>query len=101
MKIKKGDTVRILSGKDRGKTAKVIHAYPQIDRVVVDGVNVQKKHQKAKGKAKSGQIIEKSLPVHVSIVSLLDPKSGKPARYGSKMIGEKKVRISRKSGMEF
>ncbi len=101
MKIKKGDTVQILSGKDRGKTAPVIHAYPKLDRVLVDGVNVQKKHQRQRGQGKKGQIIEKALSIHVSNVALIDPKSKKPARIGMKMVGEKKVRVSKKTSMEF
>ncbi len=102
MKIKKGDTVKILSGKERGKTAKVLHVYPKENRVLLDGVNIVKKHQKAKGRgAKKGQLIEKSMPLHASNVSLIDPKSGKPARAGYKIMGDKKVRVSKTSGMEF
>ncbi|MCI0542583.1 50S ribosomal protein L24 [bacterium] len=102
MKIKKGDIVKILSGKERGKTEKVLHAYPKINRVLLDGINIVKKHQKAKGRgAKKGQLIEKPMPLHVSNVSLVDPKSGKPARAGYKRVGDKKVRVSKASGMEF
>lgn len=100
MKIKKGDAVYILSGKDRGKTAKVLHAYPKLEEVLVDGVNVVKKHQKPRGRGKKGQIIEKPMPIPVAKVALLDPKSGKPTRAGYKMIGEKKVRVSKESGAE-
>jgi len=101
MKIKKGDTVRILSGKDRGKTAKVLHSYPKIGRVIAEGVNIVKKHQKPRGgKGKKGQIIEKAMPISASAVALLDPKSGKPTRAGYKTIGGKKVRVSKKSGAE-
>lgn len=101
MKIKKGDTVRILSGKERWKTGKVLRALPREERVVVEGVNVVKEHRKRRGKEKQGQIVEKPLPVHVSVVALIDPKTGKPSRIGTKIVGDKKVRISKKSGMEF
>lgn len=101
MKIKKGDTVHIRSGKDRGKTAKVLRAYPKLGTITVEGVNVVKKHQKPRGgKGKKGQIIEKAMPIAASKAALLDPKSGKPTRAGYKIIGEKKVRVSKKSGAE-
>lgn len=101
MKIKKGDTVYILSGKDRGKTAKVLSAHPRERKIVVEGVNVAKKHQKPRGRgAKKGQIIEKALPIFAGKAALIDPQSGKPTRAGYKTVGEKKLRISRKSGQE-
>ncbi len=69
MKIKKGDNVIVIAGKDKGKTGKVIKAMPKVDRVVVEGVNLQKKHQKARTKDKKGQLIERSAPIHVSNVA--------------------------------
>jgi large subunit ribosomal protein L24 len=102
MKIKKGDTVIVLSGKDRGKQGTVAHAYPKQGTVVVEGVNIVKRHQKARRRRSQGQIIEKPMPVPVSTVGIKDPKTGKPSRVGYRTEGEgaaaKKVRISRQSG---
>lgn len=98
--IKKGDTVVVITGKDKGKTGKVLRVVKKLDRVLVDGVNIKKKHEKARGRTKKGQIIEKPLPIHSSNVALLDPKGGKPTRVGMKMIGDKKIRVARKSGAE-
>lgn len=80
MKVKKGDTVTIIAGKDRGKSGKVLRALPREERVVVDGVNVAKRHQRRQRGASAGQIVEKTLPVHVSNVAVQDPESGKPTR---------------------
>lgn len=100
MKIKKGDKVMVVKGKDRGKVAKVLRAFPQEDKVLVEGVNMKKSHEKPKKQGKNGQIVEKPAPMHVSNVMIVDPKSDKPTRVGSKMIGEKKTRIAKKSGAE-
>ena len=79
MKIKKGDTVKVISGKDRGKSGKVLRAFPKEDLVVVEGVNVKKRHQRATKANQKGQIIDKTMPVHVSNVMLVDG-SGKAVR---------------------
>ena len=79
MKIKKGDTVKVISGKDRGKSGKVLRAFPKEDLVVVEGVNVKKRHQRATKTNQKGQIIDKTMPVHVSNVMLVDG-SGKAVR---------------------
>lgn len=84
MKIKKGDKVIVIAGKDKGKSGKVLRAIPALDKVVVEGVNVAKRHQRARRSGQSGQIIDKTLPVHVSNVALADPKTGKPTRIGIK-----------------
>jgi large subunit ribosomal protein L24 len=97
MKIKKGDKVIVITGKDRGKTGKVLRALPREDRVIVEGVNVVKRHQKATKQRQSGQIIDKTLPVHVSNVMIVDPKSGKPTRVGIKKVDGKYTRITKKS----
>ena len=68
MKIKKNDTVEVIAGKDKGKVAKVIKAFPKKDMVLVEGVNVQKKHQRATRSDTKGQVVEKSMPIHVSNV---------------------------------
>lgn len=103
MKIKKNDNIIVIAGKDKGKTAKVVRAFPKADLIIVEGVNMRKKHERARKSNSKGQIIEKAMPIHVSNVMLLEDKKG--VRTGKKMIGlpgqgEKKVRISRKSGKE-
>ncbi len=98
MKIKKGDNIIVITGKDKGKTAKVVKALPREDMVIVEGVNMKKKHERARKSGSKGQIVEKAMPIHVSNVMLLEDK--KRVRTGKKLIGEKKVRISRKTGNE-
>jgi large subunit ribosomal protein L24 len=103
MKIKKGDTVLVIAGKDKGAKGKVIHAYPERNRVLVEGVNRIKKHtrvsQNQRG-AQSGGIVTQEAAIHVSNVMLVD-SDGKPTRVGKK-VGEdgKRVRVSRRSGKE-
>ncbi|MFZ2048797.1 MAG: 50S ribosomal protein L24 [Minisyncoccia bacterium] len=80
MKIKKNDNVIILSGKDKGKTAKVLKAIPRELKVVVEGINIRKIHKKANRADGKGQIIEKSYPIHASTVALIDPKTNKATR---------------------
>jgi large subunit ribosomal protein L24 len=100
MKIKKGDTIKVLSGKDKGKTGTVLTALPVTDQVVIEGVNVVKRHQKNRRSRSQGQIIEKSMPIHVSNVALLE--GDKTVRVGYSFEGEgdkrKKVRVARPSG---
>ena len=103
MKIKKGDTVQVIAGKDKGAKGKVIQAYPDTDRVLVEGVNRIKKHtritQNQRG-AQSGGIITTEAAIHVSNVMLVDG-DGKPSRVGKKTTDDgKRVRISRRSGKE-
>jgi large subunit ribosomal protein L24 len=103
MKIKKGDTVQVIAGKDKGAKGKVIQAYPDKDRVLVEGVNRIKKHtrisQNQRG-AQSGGIITTEAAIHVSNVMLVDG-DGKPTRVGKNVTDEgKRVRISRRSGKE-
>lgn len=80
MKIKKGDKVLVITGTDKGKTGVVARAYPAQNRVVVEGVNIRKKHQKAKRSSAKGQVIEKPMPIHASNVMHIDPKTGKGTR---------------------
>lgn len=96
MKIKKGDSVIVRSGKDKGKTGTVLQAFPKTNTVLLDGINVATRHQKSRAARAQGQIIKKSVPVHVSNVALLEGK--KPVRVGYKVEDGKKVRISRASG---
>ena len=108
MKIKKGDTVVVLAGRDRGREGKVIAAYPSQRRVLVQGVNIIRKNtqvnfQGARG-AKEGGIVTQEAPIHVSNVALVDPDTKKPARAGyrfdEKDDSQAKVRISRASGKD-
>ena len=102
-KIRKGDKVIVLTGRDKGRTGEVIEVRPAEQRALVRGVNLVKRHQKQTG-AQEGGIISKEAPVHVSNLSLADPKDGKPTRVGFKFVGEgrdrKKVRFAKRSGVE-
>lgn len=98
MNIKKDDKIIVISGKDKGKTGSVVRAIPSENKIVIAGVHVLKVHTRARKSGEKGQIIEKAMPIHVSNVMLLDPKSGKGTRVGSKMDGKKKVRVAKKSG---
>ncbi len=98
MKIRKDDNVIVISGKDRGKTGKVVKAFPRENKVLIAGVNVVKAHERARKHGGKGQVVERAMPVSVSNVMLIDPKSGKPTRVGMKKEGDNKVRIARKSG---
>ena len=97
-KIKKGDKVVVLSGKDKGKTGDVIRAMPKQMKVVVSGVNVHARHRKPSQVNPQGGIERKEAPLHVSKVAIADPKTGKPSRVRFEMIGDKKVRIAVRSG---
>jgi large subunit ribosomal protein L24 len=98
LKIKKGDKVIVLAGKDKGKQGEVLRVIPTENRAVVSGINVAKRHQK-QTPAQEGGIVSMSLPIHVSNLALRDPKSGKPTRVGYKTLGDgKKVRVARRSG---
>ena len=91
--------VLVRSGKDKGSKGKVMKVMPTESRVVVEGVNVWKKHQKSRGGAK-GEIINVTRSIHISNVSPLDPKGGKPTRVAKKVVSGKRVRVSAKSGQE-
>ena len=99
-RIKKGDTVYVNAGNDKGKTGKVLSVDPAKDRAIVEGVNMVNKHTKPNAKQPQGGIIKKEAPIHISNLNLIDPKSGKPTRVGFKVEGDKKVRIAKKSGEE-
>jgi large subunit ribosomal protein L24 len=100
MKIKKDDTVLITSGKDRGRKGKVLEAFPKESRILVEGINLRKKHQRPKKSGEKGQIVEMSGPIHISNVKLICPKCGKAARIKYKIIEGKKYRICKKCGQE-
>ena len=99
MKIKKGDEVVVISGKYKGVKGKVLQARPEESRVVVEGVNRHKWHIKPT-QEKPGHIVDREAPIHVSNVALIDPKTKKATRAGYKMEGDKKVRVSKKSGTQ-
>ncbi len=99
MHVKKGDTVIVIAGKDKGKKGRVLAAYPKKERVLVEGINLVKKHTRPSQANPQGGIVTQEAPIHVSNVSLIDPKSGKPTRIGYKVLENgQKVRYAKKSG---
>ena len=98
--VKKGDTVYVNAGNDKGKTGKVLSVLPAKDRVIVEGVNVISKHTKPNSKQPQGGIIKQEAGIHISNVQLIDPQSGKPTRVGYKFEDGKKIRFAKKSGEE-
>jgi large subunit ribosomal protein L24 len=99
MHVVKNDTVKILTGKYSGKTGKVLKVFPDQNRLIVEGVNIIKKHTKPSQKNQQGGIIEKESTIHVSNVMVIDPKTNEPTRVGYKFLEDgTKVRISKKSG---
>ncbi len=97
MKIRKGDTVVVLTGRDRGKTGEVLRVFPDENRALVQGVNVVKRHTRPRP-GQAGGIVEKENPIHASNLSLVDPKDQKPTRIGFKVVDGRKVRFARRSG---
>ena len=97
LKIKKGDQVVVLSGDDKGKTGEVVKAMPKEGKVVVQGVNLVKRHTKP-SQAAAGGILTKEAPINVSKVAIVDSKTGKGTKVGYKTIDGRKVRFARKSG---
>jgi large subunit ribosomal protein L24 len=102
-KIRKGDTVIVIAGRDKGRTGEVIEMRRDDGRVLVRGVNMVKRHQRQSAQQEGG-IISKEAPIHLSNVALADPKDGKPTRVGFKFVGKdddrKKVRFAKRSGVE-
>ncbi len=96
MKIKTNDKVKILSGKDKGKTGKVVQVFPEEGKLVVEGINVMKKHLKTRSKSEKGQVLELAAPFFGSKAALICPKCEKPARVGYKLENDKKLRVCRK-----
>ena len=99
MKIQKGDTVKIISGKDNGKEGKVLHVFPKKNQVLVEGVNVNKKHQKPQGQTMQGGVIDKSMPIHISNVALVVKKKSGRVRYKFDKNGNK-FRVLAQTGDE-
>jgi large subunit ribosomal protein L24 len=97
-KIRKGDKVVVLTGKDKGKSGEVVSVSPKEDRAVVRGVNVVVRHQKQTQTQEAG-LVRKEAPIHLSNLAIADPKDGKPTRVGFKIEGDKKVRVAKRSGV--
>lgn len=101
MKIKKQDQVLVISGKDKGKSGTVLRVIPKMGKIVVDKINIQKRHTKPRSEGQKGEIIEKSLPIDASNVKIVCPKCSKPVRIGMKMLEDGgKVRFCKKCGGE-
>lgn len=101
LRIKKNDTVVVLAGEDKGKTGKVLKVLVEKNRALVEGVNMVSKSTKPSAKNPQGGIVKQEAPIHISNLSLVDPKSGKATRVGIKVTEDgKKVRIAKKSGEE-
>ena len=99
--IRKDDTVYVNSGEDRGKTGRVLQVFPAKSRAIVEGVNIITKATKPSAKHPQGGLIKQEAPVHISNLNLIDPKSGKPTRIGTKLNDKgRRVRISKRSGEE-
>lgn len=98
MKIKKGDNCIVIAGNDKGKTGKILEVLVSANRVVVEGVNVKKKHTRARTRGEKGQVAEFPMPIHMSNVMLVEGK--KRTRIGAKVVNGKNVRIAKKSGKE-
>jgi len=99
-KIRKGDKVVVLTGRDKGRSGEVIEVRPSESRALVRGVNMVKRHQKQTAQREGG-IISKEAPIHLSNIAIADPKSGKPTRVGFKLMNDgRKVRVAKRSGVE-
>jgi large subunit ribosomal protein L24 len=102
-KIRKGDTVVVITGRDKGKSGEVLEVRRDDNRVLVRGIHMVKRHQRQSA-TQEGGIISKEAPIHLSNVALSDPKDGKPTRIGFKIVGQgeerKKVRVAKRSGVE-
>ena len=100
MKLRKGDQVQVIAGKDLGKTGEITRVIVNADKVIVDGVNVAKRHQRASKATMQGGIIDKDMPIHVSNVAIVCTSCGKHSRIGYRMDGDTKVRVCRKCGKD-
>ncbi len=98
LKIKKGDKVVVITGKDKGREGEVLRVIPAENRAVVSGINIARRHTKQTA-TQEGGIVQKSMPIHISNIALRDPKDGKPTRVTYKTLGDgKKVRVAKRSG---
>jgi large subunit ribosomal protein L24 len=100
MKLKKGDNVIIVTGKDKGKKGKIVRILNKTNKVLVEGLNMTKKHQRPRKSGEKGQILSIAMPLNASNVMVLDPKGGKPTRIAKKKVGGKMVRVASGSKQE-
>ena len=97
LKIKSGDTVKVIAGDHKGSEGKVLRVYREKNKAIVEGVNMVSKHTKPSAKSPQGGIVKKEAPLHISNIALIDPKSKEATRVGTRVEGDKKVRFSKKS----
>lgn len=100
MRFKKGDNVKIIAGKDKGKTGKITHAFPDTEKIVVEGVNIHKKHTRPKKQGQKGQIIQMPMPIHMSNAMIVCKACGKATRITMKITEKEKIRACKKCGGE-
>jgi large subunit ribosomal protein L24 len=100
MKLKKGDNIIVITGKDKGKKGKIVNVLVKENKVIVEGLNMMKKHQRPRKSGEKGTMKNIEMPINASNVMMLDPKTGKVTRLGKKQIGDKMVRIAKKSNQE-
>jgi large subunit ribosomal protein L24 len=100
MKLKKGDNIIIVTGKDKGKKGKIVHVLVKENKVIIEGLNMVKKHQRPRKSGEKGTMKSIEMPLHASNVMMLDPKTGTATRLGKKKVGDKMVRVARKSNQE-
>lgn len=98
MKLKKGDKVIVIAGKSKGQTGSIVRTFPARNLIVVDGVNIVKRHRRPSAQNRTGQIVDKTMPMQASNVQLVDPKSGKPTRIRISRETGKRIRLAVKSG---
>lgn len=100
MKIRNGDTILVISGKDKGRTAKILKSFPKEGKILVEGINLKSKHLRPKKQGEKGQVVKIAAPIDISNVKLLCPKCGKPARVGYAARDNKKYRMCKKCKAE-
>ena len=98
LKVKKGDTVKVLSGNDKGKTGEVLEVIPKTQKIIVKGINIKKKHMKPRRQGEEGGIISMEFQIHMSKVNVVCPKCGKAVRVGFKIDKDNKVRVCKSCG---
>ena len=96
--IKKGDNIIVIAGSEKGKKGQVARVLKEQGTIIVEGLNLLKRHQRARKAGQKGQVVEKAMPIHASNVALLE--HGKPVRVGKRLVGEKWIRVSRRTGKE-
>jgi large subunit ribosomal protein L24 len=100
MKLKKGDNVIVITGKDKGKKGKIVTVLVKQNRIIVEGINMMKKHQRPRKSGEKGVKLDIAMPMSASNVQIVDPKTNLRTRVGKKKVGEKMIRITKKSGQE-